>query len=135
MPAVEPEFCVAGKIHEGTVSQALHPGRPEGIGDRGLAGVFAVSEVPQSRQNAARVQELVRTGQVRSGQIEKPVLVLKYQPTPFFDRVPVLTMHQQRSAEPRRLFLDDLQRLVVLRTHDAGHAALKDPRLLEGDFG
>ena len=70
---------------------------------------------------------------LRRRQVEQAVAVLINQPAALLGRRPVLAGDDQRRFNPRRLPLDDGERLARLRRHRRRHAALEDAGLLRGD--
>ena len=89
----------------------------------------------QYRKGGTCVLDLMRAHQVGQRQVQQAAFVLIDQTTAFLVDVPVLTIGDQGRAKAHRGVLDDLHRLVRLRTDHHGHAAFDDAGLLACDLG
>ena len=134
VPAIQPKLHAGRGLCQRPTAQPLHTGGPENVFHGGATGVFSGPKVAQRRKCRAGILHLVRPRQARHRQIQKPALVLKHQPPAFLMHMPMLPMGHHRYAQPRRLPLDHVKRLVRLRPYHTWHAALQDPGLLKGNL-
>ena len=100
---------------------------------KAAAGSFRPLDA-QRRNRRAGILELMAAIKFRRRQIEQPVAVLIDEPAAFLGRGPVLAGDVQRRAQPRRLPLDDGERLARLAGDDRRHVALENAGLLGGDL-
>ena len=93
--AVQPKFGLWCRLHQRTLSQALHARGPDRLRDGSLANLGIKAKVAQGCYGRTCVMDLMRAGKVGQRQVQKTGLVLIDHPPAIFGDVPVLAMHQQ----------------------------------------
>ena len=100
--AVEPELGGAGGLDQRAVAQALEPGRPFRLRDRGGAGGLVGAERAQRGERDAGVRHLMRADQAGAGQVEQAGLVEEGHAAVLLPDLPVAVGDRERRRRPHR---------------------------------